>query len=124
MAIRATEGEVLKITDTELTDLKPFIRTASILVDSLAARDTNSDLTAATLKQIEVWLAAHFVALRDPVALSEKTGEAQITYFLGKPGMGLEATPYGQAAISLDTTGRLATVGKKRSSFISLDLGL
>ena len=56
--------------------------------------------------------------------MEEKTGETSVKHFLGKPGAGLEATPYGQQALVLDTTGRLATMGKKRAGVVAIDLEL
>jgi len=46
------------------------------------------------------------------VTTEEKLGEAAVKY-AGKFGMNLDATPYGQIAKQLDTTGKLATIGKQ-----------
>ena len=45
---------------------------------------------------------------------TQKIGDASISY-LTKGGLALEGTPYGQMAKTLDQTGLLAMVGKKRA---------
>jgi len=108
MAARVTEEEVKAIIDTTVTTA-PFITAANLLVESvLGGESLGDDL----LKEIERWLSAHFVAIRDPREKSKKMDEAEAKFFLGKEGKGLEATPYGMQAIALDTTGKLANVGK------------
>ena len=83
---RVSGSEVQDIIDTDLETLTPFITVASQLVDGI------SGLGAATLKEIERWLSAHFVAIRDPRIMSEKAGDASANYH-GKSAMGLDATP-------------------------------
>jgi hypothetical protein len=122
MAIRTTPEDVRTIIDTDETNLMPFIRAANIVVETILASD--SSLTAEQLQEIELWLAAHFVAIKDPVTKSESIGEASVTYFIGNEGEGLKMTPYGQAACSLDTSGRLTNLSKRRAEFKAIDLGL
>lgn len=122
MAIRVNPDEVEQIISTDLTNLMPFIRSANIIVDKLLASD--GDLDADQLQEIELWLSAHFVAIRDPVAKSESIGSTSITYFLSEPGKGLLATPYGQVACALDTTGKLANVAKAKAGLKAIDLEL
>ena len=106
---RTTTAEVLKIIDTDLTDLDAFILPASQLVDRVAAAD--SSLAAAALEEIECWLAAHFTSMRDPRASKSAVGPTSFTYE-GKTGMGLEFTRYGQMALLMDSSGTLAKLGK------------
>lgn len=111
---RVTSDEVKKIIDIDssITDLSPFITIANLLVtDKLAGSGQSEDL----LKEIERWLAAHFVAIRDPRAKSESIGGISITY-AGNTGEGFRSTLYGQTALSLDTTGILAKLGSKQAS--------
>ena len=114
---RTTTAEVKAIIDTDLTNLNPFIIPAGQLADQVAAAD--SSLAAATLAQIECWLAAHFTAMRDPQAVKSTVGPTSFTYG-GKTGMGLEFTRYGQMALLLDTTGTLKGLGRRKTSFASL----
>lgn len=99
---------VKEIIDTDLTNeqVAPFLAAANTMVTDLLLSESYS---TTTLKEIERWLAAHFVAVRDPQVISEKTDYAQATYE-GKTGMGLNSTRYGQQAMILDHHGILARV--------------
>ena len=97
---RVAEQDVKKIIDTELTkeEIAPFLTTANLLVtDVLAGAGYSDELLA----QIECWMAAHFVAVRDPRISQEAIGDVSASYD-GKTGMGLNSTRYGQAAMTLD----------------------
>lgn len=108
MAARATEPMVKEIIDTDLTneEITPFLAAANTMVTDLLLSESYG---VTTLKEIERWLAAHFVAVRDPQITQEKTADAQATYE-GKTGMGLNSTRYGQQAMLLDHHGILARV--------------
>lgn len=108
---RVTVDEVKAIFDTDLTadNLEAFIRAANMLV---TAKLVGIGYAAAELKEIERWLAAHFAAQMDPVAKSEKIGDAQTTYMLGKEGDKLQNTPYGKQVCILDYQGILVDLGK------------
>lgn len=118
---RVTGSEVQEIIDvsadvlTATPDLTPYITAANLLVTDLLGSST---LSSDTLKEIERWLSAHFVAIRDPRRASEKAGSVGESYQY-KLGLRLSVTTYGQQAILLDTTGTLADVdenGGKRSA--------
>jgi hypothetical protein len=112
---RVNDAEVRLIIDidTSITDLTPFITIANLLVtDKLGA----SSLSVELLKEIERWLAAHFVAMRDQRVKSESIGGIS-TVYTGTTGQGLFSTLYGQTAMTLDTTGILTQCGMKRASF-------
>ena len=108
MANRVSDSEVKEIIDTDTDDIAPFIKVANILV---TAKLGGQGLSDDQLKEIERWLAAHFVSMRDPRIMSEKTGEASVTYY-GKSGLGLDGSQYGQTVKILDTTGILSSIGK------------
>lgn len=114
MANRVEHFEVLEIIDTSLGDTIPFITAANLIVTEKLG---DSSLSAAHLKEIERWLAAHLIAIRDPKASMEKVGEAQVQYISPKTGLGLEGTSYGQQVLLLDTTGTLNSIGKQAVSF-------
>lgn len=104
-------SDVLAATPT----LAPYITAANLMVTDLLG---SSSLSDDTLKEIERWLAAHFVAIRDPRINQERAGSVGQS-FQYKLGLRLEVTTYGQQAIALDTTGTLADVnqnGAKRSA--------
>lgn len=108
MTARASEAMVKDIIDTDLTNeqIAPFLAAANTMVTDLLLDESYS---TSTLKEIERWLAAHFVAVRDPQVTQEKIGDVQATYE-GKTGMGLKSTRYGQQAMMLDHHGILARV--------------
>lgn len=126
MGIRVSSQEVKGIITTSLTDLGPFIKAASKIVDVLAVRDTDGLLDNATLKEIERWLSAHALSMtKEPQVKQEQIGDAAITYqgTIGV-GKGFEATYYGQMALSLDVTGKLQSLGKRRAQVKTVDLDL
>jgi hypothetical protein len=92
-------------------DLDPFISTATALVDWLAGKDTDGELTATLLERIEAFLSAHFYAHADQLLQSRSTGGASGAY-QGQTAMWLNSTQYGQTAMVLDVTGRLAGMVK------------
>jgi hypothetical protein len=103
---RPTEQDVKAIIDTELTEaqITPFLRVAHVLVDDVVASDT--DYSDDLQEQLELWLAAHFVAIRDPRVQSITVDDVKAT-FHGKSGLGLDHTPYGQQLRLIDTKGLL-----------------
>lgn len=117
MANRVTGSEVLEVIATSLSsaEVAPMITAANMLV---TAKCAGAGYTDAELKEIERWLSAHFVSVRDPSrsALASKTvGEASETYALTKSGgEGFAITPYGQQALLLDYRGCLASVGRQK----------
>jgi len=119
MSARVTDSEVKQIIETSI-DVGPFIQAANLVVtDQLASANLGDDF----LKEIERWLSAHLVAIRERQAKSEKTDDASVTYF-GKDGLGLDSTPYGQQVKVLDVSGTLALLGKKKVEFTAIDLDL
>jgi len=123
MSARVSSAEVAAIIDydsTGITDITPFIAAATILVDKIAAFDTGIDATQ--LKEIERWLSAHFVAIRDPKLTSQSANGASESYETNKTAFGLKLTRYGQQAIALDTSGYLTTIAEsaKKASMVIL----
>jgi len=109
---RVTAAEVKEILDTTLTDARvdAFIIAASAAVDEMLG---NSNLGATLLKEIERWLAAHYiVATIERQATHEKAGPVE-QRFADVFGQYLLSTTYGQTAAQLDTTGTLSNAGKK-----------
>src|SRR3990167_9686247 len=96
---RATEAEVKEIIGTPLTNsqVAPFLTAATLLVDGLLA---DEGYPVALLAEIERWLAAHFVAVRDPRVSREAIGQGT-TAFHGQSKLRLDHTPYGQQVMLL-----------------------
>tara|TARA_Y100000310_G_C20273391_1_gene619112 strand:- start:45 stop:449 length:405 start_codon:yes stop_codon:yes gene_type:complete len=95
------------------SDLDPFISTANELVTEICTGTNAPDpvYSATRLELIERWLAAHFYAIRDPRAKSEKAGSVGVAY-RGKTDLNLSLTHYGQQAMMIDTNGGLARLDK------------
>lgn len=117
---RVTVNDIGDVIDTSLADnqIRAFINTAHRLVVDLL---TGEGLAESTLTEIERYLAAHLLTLRDPRPQREKIGSEYSVTYQGKSEMGLQATQYGQMALTLDTTGKLAggaSMALKQASFV------
>ena len=137
MANRVTSVEVKQILVTVLTgtQLDPFIAVANLIVTEKLG---TSGLGDALLKEVERWLSAHFIYISNPsysstaknargAIISEKIGDTAIEYSdiskIKNTGLGLlSSTVYGQQAITIDLTGTLANLGKKRASVNVFDV--
>lgn len=110
---RVVGEQVRDIISTSLTDgqVNAMINTAHLVVEQhLGTKSLAPDL----LEQIELWLSAHFVCMRDPRKKQAKIDELSVT-FQGEVGLGLQGSMYGQQAIALDPTGSLASTTLKRA---------
>jgi len=107
---RVTDAQVKEIIETTI-DTNAFIRSANLFVDN---KLLNQGLSNDLLAEIELWIAAHFVAIREGKVTDETMGDGKVAFERAKMGKGLEATSYGQQALVLDSTGILAQSGKKR----------
>ena len=118
MAPRVTEADVLTIIDTTLGtgEIDPFIFTANMMVNGYLE---DKGLTEEVLTEIEKYLSAHILSVKDQRVKAEKIDVLSFTY-TGNFGMGLKNTQYGQMAILLDTSGTFGEIaeggGKKRAS--------
>lgn len=105
--MRTSADAVKNIIETSLSDavIEAYIASANIFVtDALGSSSLSDD----TLENIEMWVAAHFMAVtRERMAKKEGAGGAEIEY-TGEYGVGLKSTSYGQMAILLDTTSTLS----------------
>lgn len=116
-----TSVEVQQIYPTS-EDLAFFIGAADILVTEELA---NQGLSVNRLKQIELYLAAHFavITLERGGLTRQRMGDSEDFYQLWTNNkIGLQATRFGQQAIVLDTSGTLAQLGtaklQARFSFV------
>ena len=113
---RVDPEDVKTIIDTNLTDdqITACIYTANRLTNARLL-DAPVDIAKDVLFEIEKYLAAHFITLREPQAASEDigSGDYRVTY-QGKTGSGLSSSMYGQTAQALDPSGRLAQVSQTR----------
>lgn len=118
MAQRTTTTAVQTLLGIDYDDevqpsLQPFVDTATVIVDRVAACAITREvtLTDGELELIERWLAAHFYVQRDQTYSSSSQGGASGS-FQGQTGMYLESSKYGQSAIRVDWSGCLAALNK------------
>jgi hypothetical protein len=111
---RVTEIEVKAIMDkctTATATVNTMIDAASELITVTFEGD--STMSDTQLKELERWLTAHMLASTfHRMADQTKVGDASVKY-TGKYGMKLESTPYGQMVLTLDTSGKMAKLGKQ-----------
>ena len=118
MANRTNAAAVEDVLDTDLSSgaVTKFVDTANILVTEYLVGEGLSD---ALLLEIETYLAAHLVTLRDRRTAKEGAGGVSFTY-QGNFGMGLDSSQYGQTAQVLDSTGILSKLSDdERVSFMA-----
>ena len=118
-----TEEEVHEIIDIDssVTSIDPFITVAHLIVENVIG--SSPIMTNEMLKEVERWLSAHFVCIRDPRATSEGANGLSISYE-GQPGKFLQSTRYGQQACLLDLSGSLANLGKTPVRFNVINAAL
>jgi hypothetical protein len=97
--------------------LSAFINSAHHLIQ---ANLLGGGLSEEILTEIHKYLAAHFASLRDQRLQAEKIADVNYTY-QGQTAMFFESTFYGQMALSLDSTGKLATLHLKPATFVVFD---
>jgi hypothetical protein len=92
--------------------LDRYIKAASLIVDRVdtCADARDRSLTAAELKEIETWLAAHFYTKMDPVYASRSTNGASGS-FVRDPKT---PEPFKDGAMMLDYSGCLGAILEKR----------
>jgi len=116
----ATTQEVRLICPTTATDaqVQMCIDMAQVMLGtSLAGTGPQPEQT---LWAIEVQLSAHYVCLIDPRATDIGDGDTRVSLQRGQDGKGLESTQYGQAAILLDGSGTLGSLGTRKRTVIKL----
>lgn len=107
MTVRVSATDVKAIIETELVDniIDVYILSANTLVNTALGSGT-SDI----LKEIERWLTSHLIAIsKERQASKEGAGGANIEY-AGSYGEGLKSTSFGQMVLTLDTTGKMASL--------------
>lgn len=94
-------------TDPDLTSLQAFIDAAHELVLTHCIGIEEQEGV-----DVETWLAAHLITIRDNRVASENVSDAGVTY-QHKIDLGLNSSMYGQTAMLLDKTGGLAKWNKQ-----------
>jgi hypothetical protein len=116
MPQRVSDADVKAIFPTAM-NTQPFITTASVYVDTYLA---GTGTPEGVLREIELYLAAHFACCADPRATDIGDGDTRVRLQRGQDGTGLASTQYGQAALALDGTGTLRALGTRKRTVITL----
>lgn len=109
-----TDSDVQGVIQTDL-DTTPFITIADLIVtEDLASLGHSSD----RLKQIELYIAAHFVAISDREGGLTSLKLGDVTEQYGKlAGEFYMMTRYGQMALALESTGTLKGLSGQTARF-------
>jgi hypothetical protein len=119
---RATDRSVRDVISLkDELDVESFIRTASNVLASLETCMAGKN-NAATLTDIETYLAAHFAAMRDPQYQTRSQGRTSSS-FQGQTAMGFQLTWWGQTATRLDVTGCLGQLDRMKHKVSAAWLG-
>ena len=127
-----TPSEVREIiSGCTLTDdqVDPFVLAAHLYLNKVYAEDTS--LGDTLRREIERWFTAHMIVSigfggtggqTTGTIIREKIGEAEVEYANTaiKAGSGVMSTAYGRMALQLDTSGLLASAGKKPASIYAV----
>lgn len=117
IAVQAILGGTANASNWDgITDLTPYIDSASAVVDRVVATAlSNKSITLSAVEQelIERWLAAHFYTVMDPLYMSKSTRGASGS-FQRKTGEGFECTDYGRTACQMDYSGSLRAIGLRQ----------
>lgn len=117
MSNRVTGSQVKEIVNTSLTadQVTPFVTSANMVVTGKCS----SYYTEAEMAEIEKWLAAHLVSVRDPsrsaVVEQDADGPSQKYQLTARSPVGLATTPYGQQVLVMDYLGKLTDLGVTRT---------
>ena len=119
MPPHATVDEVRLICPTTATDaqVQMCIAMAQVMVGTTLAGTAQAENA---LWAIELQLSAHYVCLIDPRATDIGDGDTRVSLQRGQDGKGLESTQYGQAAIALDGSGTLGSLGTRKRMIVTL----
>lgn len=91
----------------DMDEIEANIETAAAMIEGHLS---NKGLSEISLIQIEKYLAAHFYSIKHRYFIEEEIAGAKGKTGFQK-GAGLRATPYGETAIGLDSTGTLSKIG-------------
>jgi len=113
VSARVSSDQVKEVIETSLSDatvLGSMINTANIYVDTHLL---NAGHAANILERIELYLAAHIVALTEERGALKGGKFGDASEFLADVfDDGFRSTRFGQMAITLDTSGTLASLGR------------
>ncbi len=108
---------VREIIDTALTDaqINNFLNIGYYMALPLTGHLAACGGTSMQCEIIKV-LAAHGLTLRERTVKSQSVASEWSITFMAKDGYGLQASQYGQEAIAMDCSGKLAKLSMKRAT--------
>ena len=106
--------------DTPESETTEFVSSAHIVVTT---RLDGYGLPEALLTTIETYIAAHFAVLTYPATERETLGPMSRKY-VSKVDLGLNNSRYGQMAIAIDPTGKLAQPDTRAVKMYSIGSGI
>jgi len=112
---------VREIISTDLTDaqINHAINTAYNITRLISSKLGSCGGSSMECTIIEL-LAAHFVTLREGSPKSESIGGEYSVTYRGQDGLGLNSSLYGQNALMIDCSGKLAKLGLKKATLKSV----
>jgi len=107
--VTATEVRTIIVLDPLILDTQVdvFIISANLITNRVETIGGLTDVP--TLKEIERWLSAHLLTVRDNRSASEKADVVSQS-FQFKLGLNFNVSEYGQNALLLDSSGTLAAL--------------
>lgn len=113
---RTTSTDVANIIDTSLDSgqIDAWIGVANEIVDDIA--DADATIDSSRLEKIEQLTAAHLLSSQDQRIESTSRETASVSYQGDTSFPDFRGTKHGQAAIALDSSGTLSTLGKPTAS--------
>lgn len=119
MTVTADDVRALFPADATFTDdlaEAMLVGAAELITNAMSGTSASTTL----LDELTRWMTAHMIASTvERMAEQEGAGGASIKY-TGTFGENLSSTPYGQMVVLLDTTGTMASLGKKSAGIFAI----
>lgn len=118
MATRTTAEAVKEIIKTTLSEdeVEPYVTSANVMVTQILG----TSLSVTVLTEIERWLAAHMIAVTKTRQTKREAAKGVSVEYTGDFGQYLASSSFGQMVMALDTTGAMASAGKKKASLTAI----
>ena len=117
MTVTGDTEELKSIFPTSLTDAALELFTAAA-IELVTVELGSSGLSAARLNSIAMFLSAHYASSADP-RMKSASFDGYKYIVQGETSEGLSGTAFGQTAMSLDSTGVLVTLSKKKMKLVA-----
>lgn len=99
--------------------IQKYIMSANVFLEAIYADDTSLSTDLRT--EIERWYTAHLITVTQfRTTVKEEMGDAALTFSDSYVKGGLNASPYGQVVLQLDTTGLIVKSTKRQASIYAI----